>query len=290
MTLSEEVLELVLVRKAIRLLGIISLVLPTYAVFEDLESGPRPEGLAGAYTAIASDASAIHFNPAGLVDIEMPQVCAFYKSLFSGVNENLHSAAFSFVYPKTKLGTFGVALYESGIAIFSQKAFTVGHGFNLAPDLAFGYNLNGYNVAIENFGQGYAFGLDVGFLAKLYKRWRLGFFAHNLNMPTIGTLEKSYLPRLLNFGIAYSPIQGINSVFDISKEVGKDFRMMAGQELAIIPKITSIGLILRAGVSTEPVRFAFGFGIGWKMITIDYALFTHYELPLTHNIGVNITF
>jgi hypothetical protein len=275
---------------AICLLGILLLIFPVYAIFEDLESGTRAEGIAGAFTAIADDALAIHFNPSGLADIENSQAYAFYKSLFSGVDDNLHSAAFNFAYPQRKWGTFGISIYESGITLLSQKSLTLAHGFNILEDLAFGYSLSGYNVSIENFGQGYAFGLDVGFLAKIYRRWRVGFFAHNLNMPTMGKDDKSYLPRLLNVGIAYSPLPGINSCFDVSKEVGKDFRVMAGQELEIIPKTSLIGLTLRAGVSTEPVRFAFGCGISLKMINIDYALFTHSELPLTHNVGLNITF
>uniref|UniRef100_A0A7C6A907 PorV/PorQ family protein n=1 Tax=candidate division WOR-3 bacterium TaxID=2052148 RepID=A0A7C6A907_UNCW3 len=277
-------------KTAISLLGIFACFLPVYAIFEDLDSGTRAEGIAGAFTAIASDALAIHFNPAGLAGMEKPQAYAFYKSLFGGVNSNLHSIAFNLAYPSQKLGTIGISIYESGISIFSQRSLTFAQGFNLAQDLAFGYNLSGYNVAIENFGQGYAFGIDLGFLTKIYKRWRLGFFAHNLNMPTMGKDYKSYLPRLLNFGIAYSPTQGINSCLDISKELGKEFRVMAGQELEIIPKTSLLGLTLRTGISTEPVRFAFGCGISLKTINIDYALFTHSELPLTHNIGINILF
>lgn len=277
-------------KSAISLLGIFVFAFPVYAVFEDLDSGTRAEGIAGAFTAIASDASAIHFNPAGLAEIKNPQAYAFYKSLFVGVNNNLHSVAFNFAYPNPKFGTFGISIFESGISLFSQKSLTLAQGFNLTKDLAFGYNFSGYNISIENFGQGYAFGVDIGLLAKIYKRWRLGVFAHNLNMPSMGKYDKSYLPRLLNFGIAYSPIAGINSCLDISKELGKDFRIMAGQELEIIPKTSLLGLTLRTGVSTEPVRFTFGCGIGLKSLNIDYALLTHYELPLTHNIGINLVF
>ncbi|MEO0115675.1 MAG: UPF0164 family protein [candidate division WOR-3 bacterium] len=278
------------IKLAIRLLGTFILVLPIYAIFEDLESGTRAEGIAGAYTAIADDALAIHFNPAGLAQIENLQIYTFFKSLFSGVDDRLHTMALDLTYPNKRWGSLGISIYESGVTKFSQRSLTFAHGFYLARDLAFGYSLSGYNLAIENFGQGYTFGIDVGCLAKIYKRWRLGFFAHNLNMPTMGKEDKSYLPRLLNFGIAYSPIAGINSCLDISKELGKDFRIMAGQELEIIPKTSLLGLTLRTGVSTEPVRFAFGCGIGLRSLNIDYALFTHSELPLTHNIGINLLF
>jgi hypothetical protein len=91
---------------------------------------------------------------------------------------------------------------------------------------------------------------------------------------------------MINFGVAYRPTSGITSALDISKEVGKPTRILIGQEFQIIEDY----LTVRAGVQTEPIRFAFGIRSGMKNIFIDYAVTTHPDLPLTHNFGLAVSF
>ncbi|MEO0092590.1 MAG: hypothetical protein ABIK61_07765 [candidate division WOR-3 bacterium] len=257
------------------------------AIFEDLQSGARVEGMANAFTAVVNDANAIQFNPAGLNQIKNLSVISFYKLLFGGLGINLHHFSVSAASPlKHTHGTFGFSVQEIGIPMHSERVLTISHGIELVKDISFGYNLRGYQLYQRDFGSGFAFGLDFGLLSKIYKRWQVGFYVHNINQPKLGANEKSELPRLLNFGIAYMPTYGITSAFDISKEPGKPTRIMAGQEFEIIENY----LTVRAGIQTEPIRFAFGLRTGLKNIFVDYALTTHSELPLTHNFGLQYNF
>lgn len=258
-----------------------------FAIFEDLESGARAEGMAGAFTAIADDPSAIQFNPAGLNQIQNISATSFYKLIFGGVGADLHNICFNLAYPINKTtGVMGVSMQEMGISIHSEKVLTLSHGFSLVKDISFGYNLRGYQLSQGDFGSGYAFGIDLGVLTRIYKRWQTGFYIHNINNPKMGTTTKYNLPRLINFGVAYRPTYGIASTLDISKEVGKPTRIMVGQEFQIIENL----LTIRAGMQTEPIRFAFGLRSGIKNIFIDYAVTTHPELPLSHNFGLSVSF
>ena len=63
-------------------------------------------------------------------------------------------------------------------------------------------------------------------------------------------------------------------------------RVSVGQEFRIIDDY----LTLRAGVQTEPVRLAFGLATGHGPLQFDYALKTHPSLPLSHDIGLRVTF
>lgn len=269
------------------LLGILAIFALSHAVFEDMEAGARPEGVAGAFTAVADDPSAVHFNPAGLQQVERFSLYTFYKLLYGGLGANLHNATMTAAVPiHPRVGTLGISIQEMGFALSSERALTVAHGIALLKDLNFGYGLTGYNIALKDLGQAFAFGLDVGLHARIYKRWNIGFFAHNLNMPQVGLDEKTYLPRLLNLGLAYIPASGIVSSLDVSQEVGKPARFAFGQEFQIVENL----LTLRAGVQTEPVRMAFGLSTGVRNIHLDYAMTTHPEMPLTHNLGLNIRF
>ncbi|MCX7785599.1 MAG: hypothetical protein N2201_05155, partial [candidate division WOR-3 bacterium] len=236
---------------------------------------------------VANDANAIQFNPAGLSQVNNLSVMSFYKLPFGGLGINLHHFSISAVSRLRKApGTLGFAIQEIGIPMHSERILTLSYGMELVKDIAFGYNMRGYQLYQKDFGSGFTFGLDIGVLSRIYKRWQVGFYVHNLNKPKLGEIEKSELPQLLNFGVAYLPTYGITSAFDISKEPGKPTRIMAGQEFEIIENY----LTLRAGLQTEPIRFAFGLRTGIKNIFVDYALTTHPELPLTHNFGLQYSF
>ncbi len=262
-------------------LGILFLLVPGYAIFEENESGVRPEGMAGAFIALADDISAIDFNPAGLMQVRSRQFQGFYKLLYGGVGVGLHTMQVSVGLPMGRLGTFGLRLQETGFQLHSERSLKLAHGFQLAEGLAFGYGLNGYNLMQRDFGQEFAFGLDIGMWTKIYRFWTAGFYVHNLNLPTIG---QSDLPRFVALGLGFSPNPGIHSVLEFAKEPGMRTRVAFGQEFTIIPE----HLILRAGVQTEPVRFAFGLGTGVERVRIDYALRSHSVLPWTHSVGITI--
>jgi hypothetical protein len=256
---------------------------PAAAMFEENESGVRPEGMGGAFTAVADDASAVDWNPAGLFQLERVQGQAFAKLLYGGVGAGLHTAQVGAAVPFGRLGAFGLRLQETGTALSSERSLKLAHGIQLADGLAFGWGLSGYNLAQQDFGQGFAVGLDVGAFGRIYRRWTAGFYAHNLNAPKLGGAD---LPRLLVFGLGFSPAPGIQSAVDVSKEPGMPTRVSIGQEFRIVEDY----LTLRAGVQTEPVRLAFGLSTGYGPVQVDYALRTHPNLPLSHTAGLRLTF
>jgi hypothetical protein len=273
-----------------------------YGAFEDLESGVRAQGLANAYTAVAEGASAIHYNPAGLAHADSLEVSAFYKKLFSIV----HNVTLDAVYP-TKWGTFGASfqsvsvkgdyteysgvpekpkIVEADATLEEDRAITLSHGFGLTSDLSFGYNIVVYSLKQARFGTGWAVGTDVGFLAKLYRRWQLGLFAHNINQPKVGEEVSHGLPRLISAGVAYTPFSGVTTTLDFSKEVGWPTRLAVGQEFPLVQDL----LLVRAGVQSEPFRWSAGFGARWQQAILDYAYASHEVLPSTHQVGLAFRF
>jgi hypothetical protein len=269
-----------LLRIALFALGLA--VVPARAMFEDNETGVRPEGMAGAFTAVADDISAVDFNPAGLFQVGSRSFAASYKLLFGGA-AGLHTEVAGVVVPAGRLGTAAVRIQETGFELQSQRSLKLAHGVKLAEGLALGLGLTGYNLWQKDFGQGFAVGVDIGMFGRIYRYWTAGFYVHNVNMPRIGTSD---LPRLLVFGLGYSPQPGIQSALDVSKEPGMPTRISVGQEFRIIQD----HLYLRAGVQTEPVRMCFGLRAGARRVHADYALQTHSVLPLTHDFGVAFEF
>lgn len=256
---------------------------PVQALFEETESGARAEGMAGSFCAVADDLSAADFNPAGLAFVRERHFQTFYKLLYGGAGVNLHTLQAGFGTPLSRFGYLAVRVQETGFELQSQRSLKLAHGFSVAEGLAFGYGLNGYNLAQWELGSGFAFGLDVSLFARVARYWTVGFYARNLNRPRIGT---SALPQVLVVGLGFSPRQGIQSALQVSKEPGMRTRIALGQEFEVIPGY----LVLRAGAQNEPVRLALGLGTGAGRFGVDYALLTHPVLPLSHNLGLRISF
>lgn len=266
------------------LLGLVAT--PAAAMFENQGLSVRAVGMGGAFTAIADDVSAATANPAGLAQVGGMQFHGSYKLLFGGVGVNLHAANAGFGMPVGRFGTAAIAGQETGFELHSERTVKLTHGFELTRDVMFGYGLTGYNLFQQDIGSGYAFGLDLGMLAKVYRIWSVGFYARNINMPKVGTGEQGEMPWMLAFGLGFSPTPGIRSAIDVKKVPGQATRVCFGQELRIIRD----HLTLRAGMQTEPIRFSAGLRTGIKNIHVDYALRTHALTPLEHSFGIQAEF
>ncbi|MCS7258634.1 MAG: hypothetical protein NZ601_04630 [candidate division WOR-3 bacterium] len=259
----------------------------SYGAFEDLYTTPRGEGLANAFSALSNDLSALQYNPAGLSEILNINVAGFYKLLYGGLGVGLHHLGFSFGYPlKGTSGALGLGVQEIGFQLHSEKILSFGYGFNLAKDLSVGAVFRGYALSQDRYGKGFSWGFDLGVIGRIYRRWQYGFVIHNLNNPQIGFDVKYDLPCKINVGLLYQPTLGINSLFEVTKEIGKPTRIAVAQELEIIEDY----LTLRAGLITEPVQFNFGLRTGFSNLKLDYALNWKSELPLTHNLGISYNF
>jgi hypothetical protein len=266
------------------LIALLAFALPARAAFEENQSGPRADAMGGAFTAVADDVAAVDFNPAGLFQVAGVQFSGFGRLLYGGVGVGLHTAQASACLGIGRAGTIGLRFQETGYELESQRSLKLAHGIRLADGLAVGYALNGYNLSQGGgYGSGYAVGVDLAVLGQIYKIWSIGFQAHNINGPKIGSSD---LPQVLTLGLAFAPAPGINSAVDISKEPGQPTRLSVGQEFRIIQNY----LTLRAGVQTEPVRFAAGFRTGLEHVHLDYVMQTHPVLPLTHTLGLAVEF
>src|SRR5581483_5331266 len=69
---------------ALTLMG--SFASPSSAAFQEQLWGARPASMAGAFTALADDANAPAYNPAGISFVTQNEVTFMYARLFSDVN------------------------------------------------------------------------------------------------------------------------------------------------------------------------------------------------------------
>ena len=90
---------------------------------------------------------------------------------------------------------------------------------------------------------------------------------------------------ILKTGFSYDIIPALNINLAFEKDISYDATGQFGLEYNIIEYIS-----IRAGFQNEPSRYSAGIGINYLLISLDYAIFTHQDLGLTHQAGLIISF
>ena len=250
--------------------------------FERHAQSAQANALAHAFTAACEGVDAIRFNPAALSLVRQNYLAVGYERTFSGI-EGLHNITLGFARPLL-WGALGIQLSEFGFSEQKEQAITLSYGSSFNESFKFGLGGDVYIIDNERTGRNYAFGVNFGLLGKLYKKWSMGVFAHNLNRPKFGSDEQSELPAELRAGLSYEPFEGILSEVDFSMK-DDDLRIHIAAEFELFDL-----LYLRSGVKTNPMVVAAGAGIVYKFIRFDYSSEFIPDLPLSHSATISFVF
>lgn len=264
--------------------------------FDDRYPSARATGMSNAFVAVANDAWAAYYNPAGLAAVNNNQVAISYHRPFG---YRFFNAFFgTAVLPISETwGSVGVsvesfAVKYNGNTLNEETVTTFSHGFYLLNDihttLSVGYNLKYYHMNLGesvgglDLGNAGTFGLDIGAQASIYKRTYLGIYVYNFNSPSLGEVSAQDLPRRMVLGMAYKPSSGLTTSVSMSKTLGEELIFEGGFEFELVEYLT-----LRLGTSTNPSRFSAGIGVNYEGFVLDYGFRSHPVLAETHNFGLS---
>jgi hypothetical protein len=274
----------------------------------DLGVGARAMGLSGAFVAVADDASAVYWNPAGLVQLDRPELDGMYGSYFNDKDRNLF---FSFQYPLpddihlaistnnlfyTDIPGSNENQYTGSVAIpldfISEKRFLLGANFRyLFADLGAG---NGTAQGV---------GVDLGLLFRQSFKDNSEFKA-GLVLTDISTTIRfgdtgveQAVPSVLTAGLAYKfdpyTLIAADVPWTLSDDVlldDQNVRIRSGVEHWFFDG----KLGLRAGfISFITLPGEFSIGASYKATdwSLDYAFMNHSDnLGNSHRIDANYYF
>jgi tetratricopeptide (TPR) repeat protein len=260
-------------------------------------AGARPAAMGNAFTAVADDASAIYYNPAGLSFIKAQELSLLYYQLYEGA---LYSSA---AYAQTLLdfGTLGAAFYlysagaiegydsddkQTGDFDFWEYKAVVSYAANIGKDLRLGAAINVINSAMGE-GSSMGIGADAGVMYEPFDILRLGFTVRNLLRPvqSLGG-ENEGMPQVYTLGILLKQAFGqvkVNVSGDFSAGESENFRAKAGLELVIYESLN-----LRAGYDSG--RYSFGAGLDLFNMRADYAYIADGYLESLQRMGISYRF
>jgi hypothetical protein len=267
--------------------------------FLNLDPDVRGVGMGGAYTALATNSSALFYNPAGLGRAVSNEASFMQNSYVQGVNQeymgfadkrgwgvNLNYLDFGSIDRTTLLqpggtgSTFGL----------NDLALGGGYGRAITPDLSVGAGGKYLRETIDNI-QANGFALDLGALYSVPGLKGLNFGLSALNLgPSVKFLAvKEQLPMTVRLGSAYSfqALGGDNTVaLDLSKQIDDKVRMGAGFE-SVYKKF----MAFRFGFTTRNdagIGITGGVGWMWKSLGIDYAIAPLGDLGLSNRLSLTV--
>lgn len=246
------------------------------ADFLRLPAGARPAALGGAYDALAADAYAPAFNPAGL-GFSSTAVSATHVAYLGTVSYDALSASLpagfgaslQYLSPGKLPGTnaAGAPTGDFG-GHFAAAGLSWGHA--LAPGLALGLGGKYVRGAIDD-ATASTFAGDLGALYRASARVSVSAVAANLGGGLRFADRSDPLPRQYRLGAAVEAPSGLTLAGRLVRENG----LVSGGAGAEWRPLDL--LAVRAGWAGETARgldgtagIALGFGLRWKRLAFDY--------------------
>jgi hypothetical protein len=250
------------------------------AAFERTVHGSRAAAMAGAFVAVDGNEWSAFTNPAALTTIGARSLALFYAPNIFEMKE-LSNAAASYIEP-TSFGTFALSAARFGLDLYRESRAALSYGNEIASGVNIGVSLNYYSLSIQNYGSAGTFGADVGVLVDVAESVYWGFAACNLNAAKIGAANEK-LPQVFSTGIAYSPFNEATLAASLRKDLRFPVEVQVGVEYEFLEMIA-----VRAGTSSEPSMMNAGVGVRYSFVRLDYALSSHAELGITHQVSLSL--
>jgi hypothetical protein len=254
----------------------------SYAAFENWGESALVNSLGGEGVALACEAASLSYNPAGLGVLRKGMVQSGYSQLFN--LKDLETSDFYLVFPWRRL-TYGMGVFIFGEKDYYQEMiFASGFAWQVRPSVFAGINIKYMKVSFNSKYDGLStIGLDGGVLFKANQKIQFGLALRNFNQPELVKGSED-IPFSWAVGASLTPFENFKLCFNLSREKNYPVRVHLGQEIKIFPK-----LILRMGMTSQPIRYGLGMGIGLNRFCLDYSYLEHPVLGETHRFNLSFS-
>jgi len=252
------------------------------SAYSQYNPGAKQISLSNSDVALSNDVFSLFNNASGLSQMSWREVGVYYSPAPFGLSE-LANGYVAYHEP-TDIGSFAIGGMSYGFDLYRESKFALGYSYNFQNKLFVGLAINYQTVSIQNYGNDGALFFNLGGLAYITNLFRVGFSVQNINRATFGN-EDDQIPMILNTGLSYDVVDELTVNFSLEKDIKYKTSFQFGVNYDIIENIS-----LRSGFSNEPSKYSVGIGINYLMFSLDYAMFTHNDLGLTHQAGVIVSF
>jgi hypothetical protein len=286
----------------------------TAANFLQLGAGPRAIGMGEAHVGVADDAYATWWNPAGLVQVENPEVSATYNNYLEKTAQQYIAGAL----PEGRLGTFGASanvftygtiagadaagqptndVSASDVALAASFAHSIFEDRRKQSHLSFGVTAKWIHEKLDTVSAS-ALAMDAGLhwdagksLGEELEGLRAGVVVRNLGSAMKFDTESFALPRTAAAGLALTRLwRGESMTFAVD---GEKPQASAGFFSGGLEVWTLRTFVIRGGYTTRGDvgnGLRLGAGIRFQTLEVDYAFANEGDLGSAHRVGVSFQF
>ena len=270
--------------------------------FLNLDANARPAALGGAYAALATDANALLYNPAGLGYLKSNEVTLMHNAYFQDASQeygalvlNRGSHGFGLMVNTLGYGQIPRTTISNpsgqGLGAFGSRDWEISLGYGQS----FHDHLFGFGVAAKYLREeidditAQAVAADVGLSMDFSKVEQiplsLGLVVQNLGTDAKFQNDTEKAPVNFKAGAAYKFMKSGTFVLDINRPRYGSMTLHQGVEFVLMNT-----LALRAGyngrIGAGPGLTA-GAGITEKQFSVDYAFVPVGDLGSTHRLSVS---
>jgi len=265
-----------------------------------LDANARPVGMGGAYTALATDANALLYNPAGLGRIRNHEATFMHNQYFQGISQEY--AAYASPYglgANVNLFSFGRVQKTSlsnpdgdgmGVTSLTDLAASAGYGHGIGADMSLGLGVKYLRSSLAGItAQGFAADLGALYAVPAARGLTFGCAVQNIGPKIKFKNEQENLPLNVRFGSAYAfKLGSQRSVVsaDVTKERSENVLFNGGFETIIMGMMA-----VRAGFnSRNDAGLGITAGVGWiyQKLSLDYAIVPYGDIGIAHRVSVTL--
>jgi len=251
------------------------------AAFEEKGAGSFYLGSGGSGLASADSTFIALLNPAKLARVHHPRMDFSFHNFYElGA---LNQITLSGALPRTRF-PLGFAVSRYGNKLYSEMDLRIALAWPVSKILAFGLSLNGYWLAIKNYGNSATMGFNLAGWYRICSNLSAAFMLENLNEPVIGSVKEK-LPVRMVMALSYTPLPKIELNMDVVKENRFAFDFRFGLRCQI-----NRWLGLLSGFRDKSRTFSLGFYLNAKHIIFSYAFEYHQTLGNSHSLSLGYEF
>ena len=260
---------------------------------ENIFVGSRPLALGGAFTAVADDANAMFYNPAGIQSLRQHEITFMNADLFG---TGIRTMYLAYALPVSRYQGMGIDWQHVGFGDgelgYNRDIIKVAFARRFHPRLSAGasfkYLLTDMSLDGQSVGKGSGIGFDAGVLFSPTSRLKLGVSVHDMTGTGVNYSEggsATVLPRMIRVGAAWQATKNLLLAADVDRKVHLGGEYWYRNILA-----------LRIGTqkdlkTSDPLELTVGLGLHYRAFQIDL---THAPgkrgLGQTQRYGFTMTF
>ncbi|MFH1098190.1 MAG: PorV/PorQ family protein [Candidatus Desantisbacteria bacterium] len=250
--------------------------------FLKLGVGARAIGMGEAFTAVASDANAIYWNPAGLANLNRRQINAMHNTWLVDTYYDHLSFATPFKSGAmcaglTYLGSGDIDKRDASGGQSDSTSFTAydmaligGYGWKFSDKVLVGVSGKLIQSKIDSY-DAHGVAVDLGILSQTpVENLTVGGTIQNIGSTIKFDKDGDPLPLMIKVGAAYTMLDNnLTTALDITKARDNDVKFNVGGEYLIAKSFA-----VRAGYSSkidEGAGITAGIGYKHPVVTVDYA-------------------